>query len=75
MRRLLFLFLGWLTLLPAGAQTAPPAAVPVAPVAPPTTAFPVRGTVRDAAGQPLAFCNVYCKTTGQNTTANEQGAY
>lgn len=75
MRRLLFLLLGWLTLLPAGAQTAPPAAVPVAPVAPPTAAFPVRGTVRDAAGQPLAFCNVYCKTTGQNTTANEQGAY
>lgn len=37
--------------------------------------FPIKGKVTDAKGDPLPFCNVYLKTTGQNTTANEQGTY
>lgn len=53
------------------------AQVPAAPDAktPAPAAFPIRGRIADPAGQPLPFCNVFIKTTGQNTTANEQGRY
>jgi hypothetical protein len=35
----------------------------------------LKGRITDPAGQPLPFCNVFNKTTGQNTTSNEQGQY
>ncbi len=55
------------------AQTPPPAAA-LTP-APKPAGVPIKGRITDATGQPMPFCNVYIKTTGQNTTANENGNY
>ncbi len=55
------------------AQTTPPA--PTAQPAPKPVGFPIKGKITDVAGQPMPFCNVYIKTTGQNTTSNENGNY
>ncbi len=73
MLRLLCLLLGFLLIgsLDGRAQT-PPAATSQTPT---PAGFPIKGRIVDANGQPLPFCNVYLKTTGQNTTANEQGRY
>ncbi len=80
MPHLLLLLFGFLLALPPGAAAqAPPAPAP-APGAPPATApataaFPLKGRITDPKGEALPFCNVFNKTTGQNTTANEQGTY
>lgn len=72
------LLLLWLPALPVRAQTpgAPPATPPPADLpAPKAAGFPIRGRITDDKGEALPFANVFIKTTGQNTTANEQGRY
>jgi Family of unknown function (DUF5686)/CarboxypepD_reg-like domain len=71
----LLLLLSLLLIGPIGiglAQTTPP---PASSPIPKPTGVPIKGRITDAAGQPMPFCNVYIKTTGQNTTANENGNY
>lgn len=71
LRRLLYLVCVWLVPVGAAFAQTTPAATP----APRPAGVPIRGKITDPKGEPLPFCNVFIKTTGQNTTANEQGAY
>ncbi len=72
MSRLLSLLLCLLLIRPSDGAAQTP--TPPAPAPKPAT-FPIKGRITDPTGQPLPFCNVFIKTTGQNTTANEQGRY
>ncbi|MBC7448590.1 MAG: carboxypeptidase-like regulatory domain-containing protein [Hymenobacteraceae bacterium] len=72
MPRLLSLLLCLLLIRPLGGVAQTP--FPTAPAPKPAT-YPLKGRITDPAGQPLPFCNVFIKTTGQNTAANEQGRY